>query len=100
MRLERDEGRGEELSILFPPTGAEVLVLDYGAGARGLSLSARGGRAPLTWYAEGARVATEDTSGRAIWRPTAPGFYDVTVVDADGHSAHVRVRIRDAAKVS
>jgi penicillin-binding protein 1C len=73
-----------------------VLVLDYGPDARGLSLSARGGRAPLVWYAEGARVQNEATSGRAIWRPAAPGFYDVTVVDADGQSARVRVRIRDA----
>jgi penicillin-binding protein 1C len=86
----------EGLSILFPPAGAEVLVLDYGAEARGLSLSARGGRAPLTWYAEGERVATEATSGRAIWRPSAPGFYDVTVVDADGQSESVRVRIRNS----
>ncbi len=92
--LERSER--EELSILFPPANAEVLVLDYGRGARGLSLSARGGRAPLTWYAEGERVGAEATSGRAIWRPSAPGFYDVTVTDADGQSARVRVRIRDS----
>ncbi len=41
------------------------------------------------------RVESEPTSGRAIWRPAAPGFYDVTVVDADGERAQVRVRIRD-----
>jgi penicillin-binding protein 1C len=86
---------GNELSILFPPDATQVLVLDYGPNSRGLSLSARGGRAPLTWYAEGERVTTEATSGRAIWRPSAPGFYDVSVVDADGQSAHVRVRIRN-----
>jgi penicillin-binding protein 1C len=84
----------EGLSILFPPANAEVLVLDYGANARGLSLSARGGRAPLTWYAEGERVDTEPTSGRAIWRPAAPGFYNVTVVDAAGEAQSVRVRVR------
>jgi penicillin-binding protein 1C len=93
-RLESQEREG--LSILFPPNGAEVLVLDYGAAGRGLSLSARGGRAPLTWYAAGARVESEASSGRAIWRPDAPGFYDVTVVDADGQSARVRVRIRNS----
>jgi penicillin-binding protein 1C len=94
VRLETSEREG--LSILFPPTGAQVLVLDYGADARGLSLSARGGRAPLTWYAEGRRVENEATSGRVIWRPSAPGFYDVTVVDADGQSESVRVRIRNS----
>ncbi len=93
-RLETEEQEG--LSILFPPSGAEVLVLDYGAQSRGLSLSARGGRGPLTWYAEGERVASEPTSGRSIWRPSAPGFYDVTVVDANGESRSVRVRIRNS----
>ncbi len=92
VRFEQDAREG--LAILFPPANTEVLVLDYGAEARGLSLSARGGRAPLTWYAEGARVDVEPTSGRAIWRPAAPGFYDVTVVDADGQSESVRVRVR------
>lgn len=93
-RLETEQQEG--LSILFPPSGAEVLVLDYGAQSRGLSLSARGGRGPLTWYAEGERVASEPTSGRSIWRPSAPGFYDVTVVDANGESRSVRVRIRNS----
>jgi penicillin-binding protein 1C len=93
-RFERSER--EDLSILFPPSGAEVLVLEYGGETRGLSLSARGGRAPLTWYAEGQRVLNETTSGRAIWRPSAPGFYDVMVVDADGASRSVRVRIRSS----
>jgi penicillin-binding protein 1C len=94
VRLDAEDS--EDLSILFPPTGAEVLVLDYGPQSRGLSLSARGGRAPLSWYAEGARVESEQTSGRAIWRPSAPGFYDITVVDADGQRANVRVRIRNS----
>lgn len=95
--LARLDPRGDPnaLTILFPPAGAEVLVLDYGRDSRGLSLSARGGQGPLSWYAEGERVAAESTSGRAIWRPSAPGFYDVSVVDTQGRSAHVQVRIRD-----
>jgi penicillin-binding protein 1C len=94
-RLDQD-AREDGPAILFPPNNAEVLVLDYGAGGRGLSLSARGGRAPLIWYADGERVGAEDTSGRAIWRPSAPGFYEVSVVDADGRRASARVRIRDS----
>jgi penicillin-binding protein 1C len=92
-RLDRGlDDRGP--AILFPPDGAEVLVLDLGPDGRGLSLSARGGRGPLSWYAAGARVPSEETSGRAVWRPTAPGFYDVSVVDADGRQARARVRVR------
>jgi penicillin-binding protein 1C len=90
-----DHGESD-LSILFPPQNAEVLVLDYGPRSRGLSLAARGGVPPFTWYAEGEPVATEITSGRAIWRPTAPGFHDVSVVDSAGHTARVRVRIRNS----
>ena len=92
-RLDRQDD--DSLAILFPPQGAEVLVLDYTARSRGLSLAARGGRPPLSWYAEGRRVDTEETSGRAIWRPSSPGFHDVTVIDSEGHSARVRVRIRN-----
>src|SRR5262249_16163252 len=89
-----DHGESD-LSILFPPANAEVLVLDYGPHSRGLSLGARGGVPPFAWYAEGQPVSTEPTSGRAIWRPSAPGFHDVSVVDSAGHSVHVRVRIRN-----
>ena len=71
-------------------------MLEYGPSSRGLSLSARGGRHPYTWYAEGRAVGAEPTSGRAIWRPSAPGFYDLSVVDAVGANAHVRVRIRNS----
>ena len=39
-RARFEGGEREDLSILFPPSGAEVLVLDYGNDARGLSLSA------------------------------------------------------------
>jgi penicillin-binding protein 1C len=83
-------------AILFPPHGADVLVDGLGADGRGLSLAARGGRAPLTWYAEGRAVPLEATSGRAIWKPTSPGFHDVMVVDANGRRATAQVRVRDA----
>jgi penicillin-binding protein 1C len=86
--------------ILFPPDGAQVLAADLTAGdasdatvARGFSLSSQGGRSPVTWYVEGAAIAREESSGRAIWRPRAPGFYEVAVVDADGRRAVSRVRV-------
>jgi penicillin-binding protein 1C len=85
-RLER--GRESGPHILFPPNAAEIIVTE-----RGVALSAQG-REPLTWYAEGAPIPREDSSGRVVWRPREDGFYDVTVVDAEGRrsSAHVRVR--------
>ncbi len=80
--------------ILFPPEGADVLITEYGPQSRGVALAARGGRAPLVWYAEGARVPEEETSGRIIWRPSTPGFHEVIVVDAEGRRARSRVRVR------
>lgn len=90
---------GEERAgpyILFPPDGAEVAVPGVGPQARGLSLSARGGAEPVVWYAEGAPVPIEPTSGRAIWRPSAAGFHEVMAVDAEGRRAIARVRVRTA----
>ncbi len=80
--------------ILFPPEGTDVLITEYGPQSRGVALAARGGRAPLVWYAEGARVPEEETSGRIIWRPSTPGFHEVIVVDAEGRRARARVRVR------
>jgi len=48
----------------------------------------------LTWYVEGTPLGPDPVSGRAIWKPTAPGFYRLTVVDAEGRKAAARVRIR------
>ncbi|MBI1252121.1 MAG: penicillin-binding protein 1C [Alphaproteobacteria bacterium] len=84
--------RSNAPQILFPPADAEVFLPE--GDTRGLSLAASGGRAPLTWYAQGDALAEEETSGRVIWRPHAAGFYDVAVVDADGRSARVHVRVR------
>ncbi len=90
---DRPETRAPE--ILFPPDGAEVLVTAYGAQSRGLSLSANGGHGRLRWFAEGAETPQEPTSGRALWRPSGPGFHTLTVVDEAGRRASVRVRVRD-----
>ncbi len=79
-------------AILFPPDRAEIL-----AGPRGVALAARGGAAPLTWYAEGDAVPQEPTSGRAVWVPSGEGFFEVRVVDAQGRSAKARVRVRGGA---
>lgn len=85
---------GQAPIILFPPDGSDVLITDYGAGSRGVALAARGGAAPLSWFAEGAAVPLEETSGRPIWRPSSPGFHEVTVIDAAGRRARVNVRVR------
>ncbi len=91
-------------SILFPPRGATVYVEATGRDgtgalklARPLKLSARGQR-PISWYIDG-QPLLEDAAGEFSWYPKAEGFYDLTVVDANGHSdkSHVRVKVIDSS---
>jgi penicillin-binding protein 1C len=79
-------------SVIFPPNGAAVQVDGLGPKSRGLVLSARG--EGLSWYVGGAPLKPETAGGRVIWRPDAPGFYRLTVVDAAGRRAAVKVRVR------
>ncbi|MHA7872363.1 MAG: penicillin-binding protein 1C, partial [Hyphococcus sp.] len=77
--------------IIFPRDGVEV----YLAGAeRGLALAARGGASDYAWYVDGEPLPREASSGRAVWRPARAGFYNVTVVDAEGRAARSKVRVR------
>lgn len=79
-------------NLIFPPNGATVQVEAFGPSSRGLVLAA-GGEA-LRWYVEGRPLPVDAVSGRAVWRPSAPGFYDVTVIDGQGREARSKVRIK------
>jgi penicillin-binding protein 1C len=87
VKLDNPDAIGPQ--ILFPPNNAEIVVTQ-----RGVALSARGGAGALSWYAEGAPIVAEPTSGRTIWKPSGEGFFDVMVVDGEGRSAKARVRVR------
>jgi penicillin-binding protein 1C len=78
--------------LIFPPDGASVQVDALGAKGRGLVLAAQG--EGLTWYVEGAPLDLDPVSGRAIWKPAAPGFYRLMVVDAQGRKANAKVRVK------
>ncbi|MGH1557715.1 hypothetical protein ACRAWD_07465 [Caulobacter segnis] len=43
---------------------------------------------------EGRPLDPDRVSGRAIWKPAAPGFYKLSVVDAQGRRVSARVRIK------
>ena len=86
----RETGDGPRL--IFPPDGALVQVGGLGPGSRGLALAAQG--EGLSWYVDGAPIAP-DAAGKVIWRPPAPGFFHLEVIDAEGRKAQARVRIKD-----
>ncbi|ASY65670.1 Multimodular transpeptidase-transglycosylase (plasmid) [Sinorhizobium sojae CCBAU 05684] len=80
--------------IVFPPEGARV-ELGAKAGERimPLILKLQGGRAPFRWLANG-RPLPEVTRRRVSqWIPDGGGYSTLTVIDALGRAAAVRVFI-------
>ena len=79
--------------ILFPPDGAVVeWRVDDGAHG-GLPLKAEGGAKPLAWIVNGAPLQKAALGGSGAWQPDGEGFARIAVVDAEGRSAEVRVRV-------
>ena len=86
--MEKPSQPDEGLRLLFPPPGA-VLSADGP-----VTLRAMGGQRPLTFLVDGAPLSTQPAQRRAGWLPPGPGFYTVTVLDADGMAARAPVRVR------
>jgi penicillin-binding protein 1C len=76
-------------AVDFPPDGAEVELLP-----EGLMVRVRGGTAPFTWLADGAPVAIALPSREAVLPAPGTGFVTLSVIDAEGRSARVRLRLR------
>jgi penicillin-binding protein 1C len=74
--------------IVYPPDGA---LLEW----RGeeLALEAVGGKRPLRWLVDGRPLASELPRRPTYWRPDGVGFVRLTVIDAEGRSAHSTVRL-------
>ena len=85
-----EQAATDALQMLFPPPGA-VLSAD---GA--VTIRAMGGRRPLSFLVDGAPLTTEAARREATWRPPGPGFYRLTVLDAEGEAAHAGVQVRPA----
>ena len=77
--------------LIFPPDGATVVADGYGAASRGFVLAAGGDG--LTWYVDGAPVPLDPVSGHPLWKPPGPGFYRLSVVDAEGRTVQAHVRV-------
>jgi penicillin-binding protein 1C len=50
----------------------------------------------LSLLLDGAPLAAEPARREAPWRPPGPGFYRLTVLDADGEVAHAGAQVRTA----
>lgn len=82
------------LKIAFPPDGAR-LDLGFAAGQErsDLTLKALGGQPPLIWLVNGRPVVQGEFRRQASWQPDGAGFARVTVMDANGASDSVTVRL-------
>lgn len=80
----------DDLRLLFPPPGAVV-------SADGtVVIRAMGGRRPLSFLVDGVPIGAEPARREAAWHPAGPGFYRLTILDADGAAVHAGVQVRTA----
>ena len=79
--------------ILFPPDGAVVEWRADDGAHGGLPLKAEGGAKPLAWIVNGTPLQKAALGGSGAWEPDGDGFARIAVVDAEGRSAEVRVRV-------
>lgn len=82
------ETSADRLRLVFPPQGASL------ADSASVTLRAAGGQRPLTWLVDGAPIASPRHRRDTAWQPQGPGFYRVTVIDAEGASVAAEVRVR------
>lgn len=84
---ERDTGP----AIAYPPNGARIEV-GAAAGEGGvLPLKLRNGRAPFTWFADGAPIGREPFARDFLFVPKGSGYVTLSVVDAEGRADRVTV---------
>lgn len=88
---ELDDARVAEPApqIVYPPAGARVELRTREGEA--IALKLQGGRAPFRWLANGRPFENVSRRRTASWQPEGKGFSTLTVVDAAGRSASVKI---------
>ncbi len=86
----------QPLRITYPPANSEVELASTDSQSEKLpvALKAEGGALPLTWLVDGVPLASSPHRRDAFLKPPGPGFVQITVVDADGHSDRAQIRLR------
>jgi penicillin-binding protein 1C len=74
--------------IGYPPDGA---LIEW--RGEDVPLEVSGGKGPFHWLVDGNPVARAPSRHPIYWRPDGIGFMHLTVIDAEGRSAHSTVRL-------
>jgi penicillin-binding protein 1C len=77
--------------IVFPPDGARVDLAAATERSSPLVLKLQGGRAPFRWLANGKPLVGLDRTRTATWQPDGTGYSTLTVIDAAGRAASVKI---------
>lgn len=80
--------------ILYPPDGARVEAIYRAGKPEPLALKIGGGAQPLTVMVNGAPVTAERGRRVVFYDPRGPGFVRLTVIDANGLTDSVVVRVQ------
>ncbi len=92
--LLRSTSREPAPQIVYPPEGARVdLGARSGEEIAPLMLKLQGGRAPFRWLANGKPLEDMARTRNSEWKPDGAGYSTLTVIDARGRAATVRVFI-------
>jgi penicillin-binding protein 1C len=81
-------------AIVYPPEGAQVELGLETAEAMPLSLKLQGGRPPFRWLANGTPLVETTRKRQYQWTPDGAGYSTLTVIDAVGRAATVRVFLK------
>jgi len=80
--------------IVYPPEGAQVELGFETAEVMPLSLKLQGGRPPFRWLANGKPMFDTTRKRTYQWQPDGSGYSTLTVIDAAGRAASVRVFLK------
>ena len=82
------------LRIMYPPNGAQIELATTDGKPDPVALKVAGGAEPLTVLVNGVPVAAQSGKRTLFFAPDGPGFVRLTVMDANGATESVLVRIQ------
>ena len=99
LRYFRDPGQAtfeqkqDDPEIAYPRDGVAVDLGIAEGDPSPLVIKVRNGAPPFTWFVNGSPIARTPFARSETWQPDGAGFVTLSVVDRDGKSDRVTVRV-------